>query len=123
MSSPTSSKTHALKKQFYQLLGSLDPVAALHYLHYEGIVNKDVISSGQDSQEVTKPAPRIQTWSYFPEADRDPLRCKDTTEAKKKLEELAKEKGSHVDLQSLVNGLKEFSEVHSRDSRHHEAEG
>ena len=100
---------HNVKAQFLQLLSSLDPVAALHHLHYAGLV-RDTDSDLKETQTATKDTRYL--------GGHQKQHQDEAVVARKKLEELADE---HVELHTVVTALEAFLKL--RDKVHQQAEG
>lgn len=101
----------ALKDQLLRLVSSLDPVAALNHLQYEGLVS----SKDSDLQEAQTETRDIRYLGGHQKPRHDIKAA-----ARKELEELA-DNDKHTELLTVVSALEAFRKLH--DKVHHQAEG
>lgn len=104
----------ALKNEFKLLLGTLDPVSAFNYLHYEGIVSQSEKEDFDHHISVVEPSYRQRSVSTSTHES------KKTTGTDIKLQEAAREKlttivgqrNNQKELRTIVIALNAFKKLH-----------
>ena len=110
-------KVAAIKNEFKILLGTLDPVSAFNYLHYEGIVTKSDKKNFEQhlstSETNTGLGKRTVSVSSV-DKGKKPVKIDDKRQqaAREKLAEIVDQKDDYKEMRAIVIGLNAFKKLH-----------